>query len=121
MGRQALGPVGGPVVSYWAEAEVELEEEVEVHVICGSGTLPRPSFPSLSLLGSFSSIVGETLDPRDLQRIFTGCLHLWFCCDLTGGGTVSDTHPLIYTYAFFPLWPLDGLSPSHYIPLQFAL
>lgn len=30
MGRQALGPIGGRVVSYWVETEVELEEEVEV-------------------------------------------------------------------------------------------
>lgn len=73
MGRQALRhQVGVVLLANWVEVEM---------------LVWRPSFPSLASLGSVSPIVEETPDPRVLQRIFTGCLHLWFCCDLIGGGS----------------------------------
>lgn len=94
--------VGVVVLANWAEEDVEEESSV----FCGPGTLPRPSFPHSASLGSFPRYMGETPDPRILQRIFTGCLHLWLCCDLIGGGT-SFLYPSsdLYTCIFF----LSGL------------
>lgn len=84
MGRQALRhQVGGVLLANWAEGGG------------GGGAVSSAAlepFQGLVCLHSTSyvaspPVVGETPDPRVLQRIFTGCLHLWLCCDLIGGGT----------------------------------
>lgn len=68
-------------------------------------------FPSPSLIGSLSPTSwGKTLDPRVLQRIFTGCLHLWLCCDLFGGGIrfcypSSDLYLCICFFSLARRWP----------------
>lgn len=90
--------VGVVLLANWAEEE-EVEEESSV--FCGPGTLPRPSFPCC---------MGETPDPRILQRVFTGCLHLWLCCDLIGGGTSflypsSDLYTCIFFFSLVFGWP----------------